>query len=105
MLTFLQIVCDSCRTVQHAQCYGYLGVEEPRSTAFHACYECLLSRPNAKLLARMKRVTQLRQTMHLIMMEGLLEEQDLSDRLTDFGMSAMLQVGAMLHQLRWRTRN
>ena len=72
--------------------------------AFRACYECLLSRLNPELLARMKRMTQLRQTMHFIMMEGLLEEQDLSDRLTDFGMRTILHAGATLQVLTCRTR-
>ena len=36
------LCCDSCNEWQHAQCYGYNSVKDPRIADEHYCYNCLL---------------------------------------------------------------
>jgi len=44
------LCCDICDEWQHARCYGYNSVDDPRIPAEHYCYHCLLNGAQEKLL-------------------------------------------------------
>lgn len=49
------LCCDICNEWQHAQCYGYNSVKDPRIPDAHYCYDCLLNGTTEKpLLQSMK---------------------------------------------------
>lgn len=80
-----KILCVGCRTLQHPQCYGFLGLYDPRLPALHQCYHCLLIDRPKDALMHLKRTAALRQAMHVALLEELFDELKLVERLADIG--------------------
>ncbi|KAL1297183.1 hypothetical protein AAFC00_004756 [Neodothiora populina] len=92
----LTITCGTCDREQHPQCYGYLGVDDPRLQSEHTCYECLLGDSQPEVYDEVVRLADMRQLIHITLVEKILDEETLKAHLVAFGIEpkyaeAMLQ--------------
>lgn len=60
------LCCDICDSWQHAHCYGYVNLTDPRMPNEHVCYVCLLGKDEAQVLDELRNMALLRRAIHLL---------------------------------------